>query len=465
MGKTKATKPLVSRNACWFQLIDLFIIGSTLPLVATLYGVTFSNEYLICTLVAVIIFSYLSASFDIYQPRHFAQKNPYIICALVVWTMTAVLLLMFAFGFKQTQFYSRVTITLWFCVTLVGIGAWRILWGHWQTKIRQTTQPLQIAIVGFNTTGMDLLREIESEIEGAYKFLGFFEQSTEQKTEKIPDDFNVRNISELYQLCQTNQVNQIFVALPMVASPVMNQLLVKLANTHADVHLVPDTSLLSLNHTLFNPVGDVDTYSLFQSPHRGVNSLTKRFEDIFIGSILLVIFMLPMLIIALLVKIDSVGPTVFKQRRYGLNGEEIYIYKFRTMYDGEQYKNVKQALRNDPRVTPVGNFLRKFSLDELPQLINVLIGTMSIVGPRPHAINQNEFYRQKINYYMLRHKVKPGITGWAQVNGWRGETDKIWKMEKRIEFDLHYIRNWSILLDLKILALTIMHGFYHKNAY
>ena len=171
------------------------------------------------------------------------------------------------------------------------------------------------------------------------------------------------------------------------------------------------------------------------------------------------------MIIAAAIKIDSSGPAIFKQRRYGLNGDTFWVWKFRTMSSLDNGDTIHQASKNDERLTRLGSFLRRSSLDELPQFLNVMQGTMSIVGPRPHAVAHNEFYRQEIDEYMLRHIVKPGITGWAQINGLRGETDTAEKMEKRIEFDLHYIRNWSVNFDLKIIFLTFLKGFFNKNAY
>ena len=165
------------------------------------------------------------------------------------------------------------------------------------------------------------------------------------------------------------------------------------------------------------------------------------------------------------VKLSSPGPALFKQRRYGMDGNEINVWKFRTMRVCEDGDKVPQAKKNDPRITKLGAFLRRTSLDELPQFVNVLMGDMSIVGPRPHAVAHNELYRKQIKGYMLRHKVRPGITGWAQINGWRGETDSLLKMEKRVEHDLWYMRNWSLWLDLKIMLMTGVRGFAGANAY
>lgn len=193
--------------------------------------------------------------------------------------------------------------------------------------------------------------------------------------------------------------------------------------------------------------------------------MVKRLEDITLSLLILGLIALPMLLISAMIKLTSPGPVFFRQKRYGIDGRSIEVWKFRSMHVMENGADVVQATRGDARITPVGAFLRKTSLDELPQFINVLLGDMSIVGPRPHAVAHNEHYRGQINSYMLRHKVKPGITGWAQINGWRGETDTLDKMQKRVEHDLAYIHNWSLWLDLKIVFLTVFKGFVHKNAY
>ncbi len=205
--------------------------------------------------------------------------------------------------------------------------------------------------------------------------------------------------------------------------------------------------------------------SVYDTPFQGASDLLKRAEDIVLSSIILLMLTLPMLCIAAAVKLTSPGPVIFKQKRYGLDGKQILVYKFRSMKVQDNGPVVKQATKNDPRITKLGAFLRRTSLDELPQFINVLQGRMSIVGPRPHAVAHNEEYRKLIKGYMLRHKVRPGITGWAQVNGLRGETETINKMVKRVEYDLDYIHRWSVWLDLKIIFMTVFNGFINKNAY
>ena len=197
----------------------------------------------------------------------------------------------------------------------------------------------------------------------------------------------------------------------------------------------------------------------------GINTLLKRIEDICFALVILLLISPILICISIAIKLTSEGPVFFKQTRYGLNGKPILVYKFRSMNVMENGTKVTQAIKNDPRLTPIGGFLRRTSLDELPQFFNVLLGSMSVVGPRPHAAAHNEEYRKLITGYMLRHKVKPGITGLAQIRGWRGETDTLDKMEKRVECDLEYIRTWSLLLDIKIIFLTVFKGFINKAAY
>ena len=211
--------------------------------------------------------------------------------------------------------------------------------------------------------------------------------------------------------------------------------------------------------------GNIQTISIFTSPFEGEGAVLKRIEDIVLGAFFTLVSLPVMLAVAIGIKLTSPGPVLFKQNRYGLNGKQIPVWKFRTMRVMENSAVVTQATRNDPRITRFGAFLRKTSLDELPQFFNVLQGTMSIVGPRPHAVAHNEQYRLLVENYMIRHKVKPGITGLAQIHGFRGETDTIDKMEKRIQYDLEYIQSWSLLLDIKIVFLTFFRGFVGKNAF
>lgn len=243
------------------------------------------------------------------------------------------------------------------------------------------------------------------------------------------------------------------------------KLLAELTDTTCSVSLIPDIFTFNILQSRTEEIHGIPVVPLFETPLNGINMIFKRLEDIIFSIAILTLISPVLLVIALAVKISSPGPIIFKQTRYGMDGKAIKVWKFRSMKVMENDEVVVQATKNDIRVTSVGSFLRRTSLDELPQFVNVLTGSMSIVGPRPHAVAHNEQYRKLIQGYMLRHKVKPGITGLAQIKGWRGETDTLDKMEKRIECDLEYIRTWSLFLDVKIIFLTIFKGFISKTAY
>ena len=253
--------------------------------------------------------------------------------------------------------------------------------------------------------------------------------------------------------------------MPTAAEDRIKAILEKCSDTTANVYLIPNFFMYTLLNSRWQSVGNVQALSIYDTPFQGANNILKRIEDVVVSMGILTVLAIPMLCIAAAVKLSSPGPAIFRQKRYGLDGKEITVYKFRSMSTQDNGSVVKQATKNDPRVTKLGAFLRRTSLDELPQFINVLQGRMSIVGPRPHAVAHNEEYRKLITGYMLRHKVRPGITGWAQVNGLRGETDTLDKMAKRVEYDLDYMHRWSIPFDLKIILQTVTGGFSDKNAY
>jgi len=239
----------------------------------------------------------------------------------------------------------------------------------------------------------------------------------------------------------------------------------ELQDTTASIYFLPDIYVFDLIQARFDNVAGVPVVAICETPFTGMNSSIKRISDIVLATLIMIMLLPIMLVIAIAIKATSPGPIVFKQRRYGLDGEEIIVYKFRSMTVAEDGDKVTQATKGDKRVTRVGGFLRRSSLDELPQFFNVLQGRMSIVGPRPHAVAHNELYRKQIKGYMLRHKVRPGITGWAQVNGFRGETDTLDKMEARISYDLDYLRRWSLALDLWIIVRTVKVALQRDNAY
>jgi putative colanic acid biosynthesis UDP-glucose lipid carrier transferase len=272
-------------------------------------------------------------------------------------------------------------------------------------------------------------------------------------------------LDQVIELARSGSVDSVYIALPMARNEQISSLVDALMDTTVAIYLIPDVFAFSLLNARQENIGGMPAINLVGNPLTVVESLVKRGFDIVVASCILLLIAIPMILIAIAIKLTSSGPVIFKQLRYGVDGRPISVWKFRSMYTQDNGDYIQQAQKNDPRITPLGAFLRRMSLDELPQFINVLQGYMSITGPRPHAIAHNEFYRSRIKGYMMRHKMKPGITGWAQVNGFRGETDVIEKMEKRVEYDLYYLSNWSLWLDIKIIALTVVGGFFGKNVY
>ena len=323
------------------------------------------------------------------------------------------------------------------------------------------------AIVGVNELGIQLAHNIENSPETGLQLIGFFDDRPDERLISIPESFGkkIGGLKRLVNLARNGELDAIYIAFPMRAERRIKELLAQLSDATASVYVVPDFFVFELLHSRWSDIGGLPAVSIFENPFYGIDGWVKRTTDLVLASAALVVCAVPMLAIALAIRCSSPGPVFFRQRRYGLDGKEILVWKFRSMRVMENGPTVMQASKDDPRVTPLGKFLRRTSLDELPQLFNVIDGTMSLVGPRPHATAHNEHYRGQIGGYMLRHKVKPGITGLAQVKGYRGETDTLEKMEGRVAFDHQYIREWSIWLDLKILAKTVGVVLWGKNAY
>ncbi len=270
------------------------------------------------------------------------------------------------------------------------------------------------------------------------------------------------SFATLIELIRTGEVHNVYIMPDCNYTEAMNEMMNILTDSTANIYYLPPLKFLEFLTIKSTKQYQIPMFSIYDHNLQYIDCFCKRIFDIVVSLIVLVIIAIPLLLISIAIKMTSSGNILFKQHRYGLNGENIVVWKFRSMRVNEDGNHIPQAHKNDPRVTPLGAFLRRYSLDELPQFINVLQGKMSIIGPRPHAVAHNEWYRKQIKGYMLRHKVKPGITGWAQINGCRGETETIEKMQKRIEYDLFYIKHWSLWLDIKILALTIYKTFTGK---
>ena len=387
-----------------------------------------------------------------------------------VWAETFFILLLLAYALKTSDYYSRVAVGTWLVGTPFLLSGWRILGRTLFFSLARRESLKRNALVWGSG---DLADELAQTIERS-PWLGLRLTEYINDTDgdcpplglQAPQPSGGQDvIDRLERLARRGDFDILYVALPTTARARIGEVLDRLADTTVTVYMVPDYFISSLFNGKWSNLEGIPLISVYDTPFWGVDGWVKRVEDIVLSSLFLLVAAIPMLLIAAAIKLTSAGPILFKQRRYGMNGQEISVWKFRTMRVCEDGPTVPQALRNDPRVTPLGAFLRRTSLDELPQFINVLKGDMSIVGPRPHAVAHNEIYRSQVKGYMLRHKVRPGITGWAQINGWRGETDTLDKMTKRVEHDLWYIRNWSLWLDLKIALLTGIRGFCGTTAY
>jgi putative colanic acid biosysnthesis UDP-glucose lipid carrier transferase len=321
-------------------------------------------------------------------------------------------------------------------------------------------------VVGAGALGVKVSKAFQARGDIGLSFLGYFDDRADERVDAEAAGLRLGKLGQVAPYVREHGVHEVYVTLPLGSQPRIVELLEQVQGTTASVFFVPDVFGISIIQGRLQDMNGVPVVGLCETPFTGTNRLAKRVSDVVLASLILVLISPVLLALAIGVKLSSPGPVVFRQRRNGLDGEEIIVYKFRSMRAQDNGAVVQQATKEDPRVTPFGAFIRRTSLDELPQFVNVLQGRMSIVGPRPHAVAHNEMYRQLIKAYMVRHKVKPGITGWAQVHGLRGETDTIDKMQARVEYDLEYLRNWSLGLDLQIIARTIKVVFFdRKNAY
>lgn len=392
--------------------------------------------------------------------------------ASVSWTAVMFTLLALAFITKTTDSFSRAWALIWFPMVLGALVVLRIILTLQIARWRQRGDLRQnVVIVGAGEYGQRLIREMLTADNNTLSIVGIFDRRASRIPENV-EGIPIRgDINDLLSFVRTNRVDEIIVALPWRSGGTLMELVQSLKSAAANVKWCPETIAFQLPVRSLSSVAGVPMINIFERPITGRNLVLKMIEDRIGAAILLVALSPLLLLIALLIRLESAGPALFRQKRYGFNNEEFTVYKFRSMRaEAAQPSNtpdstVRQATRDDPRVTRIGRFLRKSSLDELPQLINVLQGDMSLVGPRPHAVAHNEQFGAIIDEYFARHRVKPGITGWAQINGLRGETDTPEKMRRRVEYDLHYIDNWSILFDIRILFLTLFVGFVNRNAY
>lgn len=459
-------RPHISRVVVLLLFADAIAVISSYYFSDFAYHTSFDNSQFEIAIIAVLAFYLLGQTRSLYSSWRINSIVNEVGDVLIVWAAVFALILAIAFVTKTSGSFSRGSTLIWLILCPTILIAVRLLK---RTLLKHLLHRgycrRTVAVVGANSVGLKLANKLNAMPWTGQVLKGYYD---DRSAELLPPEtlpLLVGNLSTLLEQARSGEINIIYIALPMQVEQSIIDLVNALADTTASVYFLPDFFLFELNQARWISLNGLPLVSIYDTPFAGAYGWVKRIEDIILATLILIIIALPMLIIALAVKLTSPGPVIFKQRRYGLNGDLVYVWKFRSMSVCEDGTTVTQARKGDVRVTPLGAVLRKTSLDELPQFINVLQGTMSVVGPRPHAIAHNEQYRQLIQGYMLRHKVMPGITGWAQVNGWRGETDTLEKMQKRVEYDLQYIQDWSVWLDLKIILLTVWGGFSGKNAY
>lgn len=449
-----------------FKLLDIIVIGLTLWSILEMELLAWDSKQTWWLLISSLVFLTSSEHNAPHKARHGEFVFEAIKNVSVAWGYVAIVMFCINSFKPLVDPVYKESFFIWLCVVPIEILSWHIFIKIVYRKIRKSGgNAARVAIVGATDLGKKLETIFLEEEELGLDFVGYFDDKTKTREQTVKDHQSISDISQLIQMSKESKVDRIYITLELQAENGINKMVEELADTTVSVYFVPNLFIFSLLSSRWSNLQGIPVVSIYDTPFYGIDSFFKRIFDICFSFIILIFISWLLLLIALSVKLSSPGPAIFKQRRFGFKGDEIVVWKFRSMTVSEDGKNIQQAKKNDPRVTKLGAFLRRTSLDELPQFINVLQGRMSVVGPRPHAVAHNEFYRGKIRGYMLRHKVKPGITGLAQIKGYRGETDTLDKMENRIRYDLEYISNWSLSLDLKIILLTVLNGFVGEKAY
>jgi putative colanic acid biosynthesis UDP-glucose lipid carrier transferase len=446
--------------ALWFagHLAHLFRFSSPLSDAAPIHMVLL---YFCCGL-AFLLFS----QFELYTSWRGRSKLPMFMHVAGAWAAVLLIGVVFSFLIHQADKLSRLWVFYWF---LAGTGllviSRAILYSLLHYLREKGLNSKRVVIVGYGSTGREMHQRASHQHWYGYEVKAIHTGVDDGAEIADPSVERIAKLEDICSYVEKNHIHEIWITLPLSASAQLQTLQYLLRNSLVDIRWVPDTmSMQILSNKFINFLG-LPAVELNQPVSGGVGGIAKDlFDKVF--SIVALILLIPLfVVIAICIQFSSPGPIFFKQPRLGLNGKKFNVYKFRTMKLHEENGIVKQATQDDPRITPIGRFLRRTSLDELPQFINVLMGDMSVVGPRPHALQHNDMYKEKLEMYMLRHRVKPGITGWAQIHGYRGETDTVDKMAKRVQFDLHYIQNWSLWMDVKIIVWTAFKGWTGNNAY
>ncbi|WP_332847826.1 undecaprenyl-phosphate glucose phosphotransferase [Massilia sp. S19_KUP03_FR1] len=451
------------------RVLDPLTIMGSLYGCCHLYGEPFNGYALVLMILAFFVSSAIYQHIDPYRAWRSGRMPAY--CRAIVggWGLSCGVLLLLGHASGLGDLYDERVILAWFVATPLlllashlAVRAWR---GLKRSPQARGAQLRSVVVVGVNEVGVRFAGVCERQGDLLLQMRGYFDDRIDMRHGASALHPVLGRMAELAAYVREQHIKMIFISQPLSAQPRIRRLIDELEDTTASVYFLPDVYIFDLMQARFDNVGGMPVIAIRETPFVGVNSAVKRISDVVLALLILVLVAPLMLAVAICVWATSPGPVIFRQRRYGLYGDEIVVYKFRSMTVVEDGGVVTQARARDARLTPIGAFLRRTSLDELPQFWNVLQGRMSIVGPRPHAVAHNEQYRKLIKGYMLRHKVKPGITGWAQVNGLRGETSTLDKMQARVRYDLDYLRSWSLWLDLWIIVKTIKVVITQQNAH
>ncbi len=431
----------------------------------TFFGIVFDRSSQAIIIVAVLCLILVQPPREVTTQLTSARISA---VADVIFRWLLLLAVMLAIGYvtKSLAQYPRRIFLTWAVVTPVALAFSTLAMQEIMHRFLMNAFDNRSAIfAGYNNSSLELARRLNNNPAMRLKVSGFFDDRSSDRLGLEPDAKLVGALSELSTYVKEHGTDVIFIALPIRHVKRVMNLLDDLRDTTASIYYVPDIFVFDLIQARSGEIHGIPVVAMCETPFYGYRGVTKRLTDIGLSVVILLLFLPLLMLIAILVKMSSPGPIIFKQRRYGLDGREIAVYKFRTMSVTEDGEQIRQASKADSRITRIGRILRRTSMDELPQLINVLQGRMSLVGPRPHAVAHNEEYRKLIKGYMVRHKVLPGITGLAQVNGCRGETSQLEEMEARVNYDLDYLRHWTPMLDIKIILLTAIKVFRDDKAY
>jgi putative colanic acid biosynthesis UDP-glucose lipid carrier transferase len=466
------TQPVLFKQS--FLIAVLAGVQAVMPAVvavASLYvtivffGIVFDRSSEAIIIVAVLCLILVQAPREVTTQLTSARISS-ITDVIFRWLLLLAVMLAIGYVTKSLTDYPRRIFMTWAVVTPVALIFSTLAMQEVMHHFLMNAFENRTAIfAGYNNSSLELARRLTNNPAMRLQVSGFFDDRSSDRLGMESDAKLVGSLSDLSAYVKEHGTDVIFIALPIRHVKRVMNLLDDLRDTTASIYYVPDVFVFDLIQARSGEIHGIPVVAMCETPFYGYRGVTKRLTDIALSVVILLLFLPMLLVIAVLVKFTSPGPVIFKQRRYGLDGQEIAVYKFRTMSVTEDGAQIRQASKTDNRITRIGGILRRTSLDELPQLINVLQGRMSLVGPRPHAVAHNEEYRKLIKGYMVRHKVLPGITGLAQVNGCRGETSQLEEMEARVNYDLDYLRRWSPMLDIKIILLTAVRIFRDDKAY